>query len=55
METSYTGMVEALGTMIKEEGIEKGGMFEDTRLMMIKVCQESRWLLKKRLSFEVMG
>jgi hypothetical protein len=37
METSYTGMVEALNTMIKEEGIEKGGVFEDTRLMMIKV------------------
>jgi hypothetical protein len=37
METSYTGMVEALNTMIKEEGIESGGVFEDTRLVMIKV------------------
>jgi len=38
METAYTGMVDALTTMIREEGLEKGGLFEDTREMMIKVC-----------------
>ena len=37
METAYTGMVDALGTMIKEEGLSNGGVFEDTREMMIKV------------------
>lgn len=37
METAYTGMVDALTTMIKEEGLDKGGLFEDTREMMIKV------------------
>jgi hypothetical protein len=30
-------MSDALTTMIKEEGLEKGGMFDDTREMMIKV------------------
>lgn len=38
METAYTGMIDALSTMIKEEALEGGGMFEDTREMMIKVC-----------------
>lgn len=37
METAYSGMVDALTTMIKEESLESGGVFEDTREMMIKV------------------
>jgi len=41
METAYTGMVDALTTMIREEGLENGGMFEDTREMMIKVYSVS--------------
>jgi hypothetical protein len=45
METAYTGMVDALTTMIKEEGLENGGMFEDTREMMIKVCPMSSTLI----------
>ena len=44
METAYTGMVDALTTMIREEGLEKGGLFEDSREMMIKVCPLS-WML----------
>jgi hypothetical protein len=35
METAYGGMVDALTTMIKEESLEFGGVFEDTREMMI--------------------
>ena len=48
METAYTGMVDALTTMIREEGLENGGMFEDTREMMIKVVFVSEggsWLM----------
>jgi fluoride ion exporter CrcB/FEX len=45
METAYTGMVDALTTMIREEGLENGGMFEDTREMMIKVCPMSSLLI----------
>lgn len=36
METAYTGMVDALTTMIRQEGLSNGGVFEDTREMMIK-------------------
>jgi len=36
METAYTGMVDALTTMIREERLDNGGVFEDTREMMIK-------------------
>jgi hypothetical protein len=45
METAYTGMVDALSTMIREEGLESGGMFGDTREMMIKVCPFSLMLI----------
>jgi hypothetical protein len=45
METAYTGMVDALTTMIREEGLENGGMFEDTREMMIKACPISLMLI----------
>jgi cytochrome P450 len=37
METSHEGMVNAIATMIKEEKLQEGGVFEDTRIMMIKV------------------
>jgi hypothetical protein len=43
METAYSGMVDALTTMIKEEGLESGGVFEDTREMMIKVSRFFLW------------
>ena len=45
METAYTGMVQALSTMIEQEGLENGGVFEDTREMMIKVCPMSSILI----------
>jgi hypothetical protein len=37
METSHEGMVNGIATMIKEEKLQEGGVFEDTRIMMIKV------------------
>ena len=37
MEAAFSGMTDALTTMIKEEGLENGGVFEDTRAIMIKV------------------
>jgi hypothetical protein len=36
MESAYTGMIDALNTMIREEKLENGGLLEDTRVMMIK-------------------
>lgn len=37
MEAAFSGMTDALTTMIKEEGLENGGVFDDTRGIMIKV------------------
>ena len=37
MEAAFSGMTDALTTMIKEEGLENGGVYEDTRGIMIKV------------------
>jgi fluoride ion exporter CrcB/FEX len=53
METAYTGMVDALTTMIKEEGLANGGLFEDTREMMIKVCLVSAMLVSLMVSSNV--
>ena len=42
MESAYTGMSDALRTMLSEEGLENGGVFEDTREMMIKVSRQGK-------------